>query len=424
MEKKEKDTKKKLRDHVSTKEILHSVRLVIADYFLLFKEWITDYGKVILPMILLVLVSATVVVSLNAKSKVEAAAEEALSVLEETKAEVQEVKETLFEVDKYPEIIALLKQYYTALEMGDVDSLIDIQSSVTNTEIIRLQKMCEYIDQYTYLSVYTKPGPYQDTFIAYAYTEVVLKGSELAIPGLQAFYICMDDNGNYYINNSELTQEEAAYIDNIAKQADVVDLKNTVNVKYHTQMENNEELSKHWAEISIEIDLAVGEQLALDAKLVAQLEEEENGNKEPETDTNEEEEKVPTITKVKTTDYVNVRKSASATADRIGSANAGEVFVLKEQLLNGWSHIDYNGSDGYIKSEFVTVLEDISTYNTVGTVKATTLLNVRSEASSTASKLGALQEGGTAELIEIQGDWCKIKFNGQIGYVSKEYVQY
>ncbi len=423
MERKDINTKKKSKDHISAKEVWHSVRLVMADYFLLFKEWITDYGKVILPMILLVLVSATVVISLNAKSKVEAAAEEALSVLEETKAEVQEVKEIVFEVDTYPEINSLLKQYYTALEMGDVDTLIDIQSSVTNTEIIRLQKMCEYIDQYTFLSVYTKPGPYQDTFIAYAYTEVILKGSETAIPGLQAFYICMDDNGVYYINNSELTNEEAAYIDNIAKQADVVDLKNTVNVKYHTAMEENEELSKHWAEISIEIDLAVGEQLALDAKLVAQLEEEENGTAEPET-TSEEENQVPTITKVKATDYVNVRKSASATADRIGSANAGEVFVLKEQLLNGWSHIDYNGSDGYIKSEFVTVLEDISIYNSVGTVKANTLLNVRSEASASSSRLGALQEGATAELIEIQGDWCKIKFNGQVGYVSKEYVTY
>lgn len=423
MERKDINNKKKSKDHISAKEVWHSVRLVMADYFLLFKEWITDYGKVILPMILLVLVSATVVISLNAKSKVEAAAEEALSVLEETKAEVQEVKEIVFEVDTYPEINSLLKQYYTALEMGDVDTLIDIQSSVTNTEIIRLQKMCEYIDQYTFLSVYTKPGPYQDTFIAYAYTEVILKGSETAIPGLQAFYICMDDNGVYYINNSELTNEEAAYIDNIAKQADVVDLKNTVNVKYHTAMEENEELSKHWAEISIEIDLAVGEQLALDAKLVAQLEEEENGTAETET-TSEEENQVPTITKVKATDYVNVRKSASATADRIGSANAGEVFVLKEQLLNGWSRIDYNGSDGYIKSEFVTVLEDISIYNSVGTVKANTLLNVRSEASASSSRLGALQEGATAELIEIQGDWCKIKFNGQVGYVSKDYVTY
>lgn len=423
MERKDKNIKKKSLDHISAKEVWHSVRLVLADYFLLFKEWITDYGKVILPMILLVLVSATVVISLNAKSKVEAAAEEALSVLEETKAEVQEVKEIVFEVDAYPEINSLLKQYYTALEMGDVDTLIDIQSSVTNTEIIRLQKMCEYIDQYTFLSVYSKPGPYQDTFIAYAATEVILKGSETAIPGLQAFYICMDDNGVYYINNSELTNEEAAYIDNIAKQADVVDLKNTVNVKYHTAMEENEELSKHWAEISIEIDLAVGEQLALDAKLVAQLEEEENGTSEPETQ-EEEENQVPTITKVKATDYVNVRKSASATADRIGSANAGEVFVLKEQLLNGWSHIDFNGSDGYIKSEFVTVLEDISIYNTVGTVKANTLLNVRSEASASSSRLGALQEGATAELIEVLGDWCKIKFNGQVGYVSKDYVTY
>lgn len=413
--------KKNLRDHISIKEVIRAIYAVVLDYLTLFKEWITDYGKVILPIVLLALVSATVFISFNARARVEAAAQEALTVLEETKAEVQQVQEILFEVDAYPELQYLMMLYYEALEMGDVDALIDIQSSVTNTEIIRLQKMSKYIDRYENIHVYSKPGPYVETFIAYVTSDVYLKDREEATPGLQAFYICIDEFGNYYINTGELSKEEASYIQEIADQADVIDLKNTVNVNYNSVMEDNEELSNYWAKVSVEIDLAVGEQLALESVLIAQLEDSE---KEADEDVAEEDEPVATITKVKTTDYVNVRKSASATADRLGSVNAGETFNLLENMLNGWTKIDFNGTEGYIKSEYLIMLEDISVYNTVGVVKAISLLNVRTEPDASSAKIGALAQGASADLVEILDEWCKIKFNGQIGYVSKAYVEY
>ena len=139
--------KKNLKDHISFKEVLHNISTTLKDDLLYFKEWISDYGKIFLPLTLLILVSITVVVSLNAREKVEIAAKEALEVLEETKAEVQEVKETGFEEDAYPEINNLMQIYYEALEMADIDMLNDIQSAVTGTETIRLQKMSEYLDR-------------------------------------------------------------------------------------------------------------------------------------------------------------------------------------------------------------------------------------------------------------------------------------
>ena len=100
--------KKNLKDHISFKEVLHNISSSIKDNLLYFKEWISDYGKIFLPLSLLILVSVTVIVSLNAREKVEQAAKEALEVLEETKSEVQEVKETGFEEDAYPGINSLM----------------------------------------------------------------------------------------------------------------------------------------------------------------------------------------------------------------------------------------------------------------------------------------------------------------------------
>ena len=232
----------------------------------------------------------------------------------------------------------------------------------------------------------------------------------------------MDENGNYYINNSELSEEEALYIKNVALQSDVLDLKNSVNVSYSNIMEENLALSEYWADTSVEIDLSVGEQLASEAKLLAQLDESEN--KEEEEVPEEGEDAEPVIIKVRTTERVNVRKSASSAADKIGTAQAGDTFVLLEKMANGWSKISYEGSEAFISSQYLEQLEDISKVESSGTITVNTAsLNVRSEPDASAGKLGVLVEGQVVDLIERADGWCKIKFNGQIGYVKEDYVK-
>ena len=419
--------KKKSKDRYSFKEYLSQLNSVIKDDILFIKEWITDIGKVLLPLMLVILVFVTVAISINARERVEQATEEAKTVLEEAKADVQEVKETVFEEDAYPDINKLVYRYYEALEMADIDILIDTQSVVNQTESIRLQKMSEYIDRYENIHVYTKPGPYIDTYIVYVTSEAFLNGQEVGIPGLSAFYICKNDEGAYYINSGEISAEEALYIKNVTLQSDVVDLKNSIRVSYNNVMEENPELSEFWAGTSVNIDLAVSEELALEAKLKTQLEEEMNpdasGNDENPGDEEPEE---PVIRRVRVKEKVNVRKSASQTADKLGSANGGETYILLEEMTNGWSRISYNSGEGYIKSEFLEEVEDITKIEATGTVTVNTpSLNVRSEASQTSSRLGALVNGQIVDLIEYveDGEWCKIKFNGQIGYVKSEFVE-
>ena len=51
-------------------------------------------------------------------------------------------------------------------------------------------------------------------------------------------------------------------------------------------------------------------------------------------------------------------------------------------------------------------------------------LNVRSEPSTSASKLGQLAPGTEVQYIEDYDDtWAKISFESQEGYVSKEYLE-
>ncbi|NLK94402.1 MAG: SH3 domain-containing protein, partial [Clostridiales bacterium] len=55
-------------------------------------------------------------------------------------------------------------------------------------------------------------------------------------------------------------------------------------------------------------------------------------------------------------------------------------------------------------------------------VNVSTNLRVRSSSSINSTVLGYLNNGTNIEVVGEEGDWYKIKFNGEIAYVSKEYV--
>ena len=419
---------KQLRDHISFKETAAQFIAGVKDLILLFKEWITDYGRVILPLILIICIGITVLVSLSARQRVEAAAREAEEALLESKTEVAEVVEIEFEVDAIPEINDMFARYYQALGTADIEALEDIQGTVSETENLRLQAMGPYIDRYDNVHVYTKPGPYTDTYVAYVTVDVYLKESSISTPGIQGFYVCKTEEGFYYINTAELSAEEAAYIENVALQADVIDLQNTISVQYSELMDENEDLKEYWAQISVEIDSSVGEILTEEAVALAKLEEEEEARRlaEEQNDPNyyeEHQEEEPKIIRVKTTERVNVRKSSSVTADRVGTASEGAVYLALEVLTNGWTKIDFDGTEAYIKSEYLTEVEDANSYETSSYIIAISALNVRSSPSATAEKVGILSEGDTAELIEEVDGWSKIKYNGSVAYVKTEYTE-
>ena len=147
---------------------------------------------------------------------------------------------------------------------------------------------------------------------------------------------------------------------------------------------------------------------------------------------------------VKTTDTVNVRSSDSEEADKIGKAQKGEILTRVEEKINGWSKVIFDGKEAYIKSDYLEVIAtnevteqaDASTENTpvadtsaetttktTGTVTAKTNVNVRNAAGQTADTIGVAKGGSSYKLLENQGDWLKIEFKGQIGFVKAEFFE-
>ncbi len=61
----------------------------------------------------------------------------------------------------------------------------------------------------------------------------------------------------------------------------------------------------------------------------------------------------PSSGKAKAKDTVNIRESASTTADKVAVAYKGEEMTVVEKQSDGWSKVKFNGKTGYVKSEYL-----------------------------------------------------------------------
>jgi len=196
-------------------------------------------------------------------------------------------------------------------------------------------------------------------------------------------------------------------------------------------------LSKFLDELPDILTAKVGEELA---KLEAATEESEPETTQeevvPEETTQEATEETTVVKKVKTTDVVNVRSSDSETADKLGKTAKGDEFTMLEEKGNGWSKIEYEGKEAYIKSDYLEVVseetvvvendnsEDAADSPTEGTATVTTTVNVRASASETAERLGVCYQGDQLEIIMKQADgWTKVKYKSKTGYVKSEFLE-
>ena len=120
---------------------------------------------------------------------------------------------------------------------------------------------------------------------------------------------------------------------------------------------------------------------------------------------------------------VNVRNSDSIQADKLGQVVVGERIQVQEVRVNGWTRVLYEGKDGYIKSEYLKLDESVSGLEVIGTATATDNVNIRAEASASSQRIGGLANGSSLELLAEENGWCKVNFNGIVGYIKSDFVR-
>ena len=386
-------------------------------------NYIIKHNKVVLPAVVVVAVAITVSVSLSLSNRHKEAQQEAeiASAASETATETA-TEEVPLVANEEGAIYTLIATYYNAMATGDEETLRSVCDEISDKDMYRYVELSQYIDYYPTLEIYTKTGPEEGSVISFV-------GHEEEVPGYQALYICTNDQGGLYIKRGENSEEVNEYIKTVSTQDDVVEFNNKITVEYNELMVDHPEVLQYISELDSQVSIAVGEKLA--NQVAAETQVAEAGTEEGSTDgqdtqtengeQQEAEDQGPQY--VTTTTTVNVRSSDSEQADKLGKVSGGTKLQVLEQRPNGWTKVDYEGKEGYIKTEFLQLAESAAETETIGTVTATTNINVRASASETADRLGVLSGGDSAELVGTEGDWSKIKYNGQIGYVKSEYVQ-
>ena len=378
-------------------------------------NYIIKHSKVVLPAVVVVAVAVTVSVSLsmnNRHREEQQNAESAVATSSEIATEPT-TEDVPLVANEEGAVYTLVATYYNAMATGDETTLRSVCDEISDKDMYRYLELAQYIDYYP----------------TYVYYKIAFVGHEEEVPGYQALYICTNDQGEMYIKRGENSEEVNDYIKTVSTQDDVVEFNNKITVEYNELMVDHPEVLQYISELDSQVSIAVGEKLANQVAGDQSTDTSAEGGDQAADgqDTSAEgteqpaEEQGPQY--VTTTTTVNVRSSDSEQADKLGKVAGGTKLQVLEQRANGWTKVDYEGKEGYIKTEFLQLAESAAGAETIGTVTATTNINVRASASETADRLGVLSGGDSAELVGTEGDWSKIKYNGQIGYVKSEYVQ-
>jgi len=396
-----------------------------------------DNKKFLMPGIFFVAVLITVAVAHKANSM---ASESALIVNKASMGEVKEIEEIKMEECKDQKIIDLVNSYYQAQAEGNKDVVNSIYKGLDDTQGLKAEAISQFIEKYESITVYTKPGPVPNSYIAYVYNMVKLVDYDKALPGLETLYICTDENGELYFNAYSEDKMIIDYIKSLSVQSDVIDLNNKVASEYNEMINADENLAAQLTAMRKDLQAAMGEAMVNQANGDASADDageaaSEETSQEPEA---------PTTHTIKAKEVVKIRKGDSTDTEELGKTEAGQELVEIEAQPNGWSKIEYNGGEAFVKTEFFDRIDDQADNGQNDTSDATEsdnaadsadgktgnkkikndAVNLRKGQGTDSAVLACLDKGVTVNVIENSDNgWSKVEYQGQTGYIKTEFIE-
>lgn len=344
--------------------------------------------------------------------------------------------------DAVPEINDLINRYFDAMESGDLDTFLSIRSYTDSVEKAKFEAKCEYIEAYQNIHCYTKPGPYEASYMVYVTYDLKLKDWEKPAPALVTLVVCTDQENHLYIYSGGFDENIVDYIRGVTSQEDVYDLITKVQTEYQEIMDTDADFAEYMSVLNQLIKDGVGVRLAAAAEAGIQPEDSVSVSDQTVAETpadvsgNTAEENVSgnaasedTSFQVRTTATVNVRMSDSENADKMGKAENGMELTCLEQMQNGWSKVLYDGKTGYIKTEYLVAVgtqTETGEQNTVvGKVMVMSSVNIRGSADMEGNVLGKAYPGTSFDVIAKDWNgWTTILYNGKTAYIRTEYVEF
>lgn len=156
--------------------------------------------------------------------------------------------------EEYPEISDVIKNYLNAFLIEDDTQRAEVIAQYVGNlyDINSVKKKTNYITGYSAIECYTKNGPYENTYIVYAYYHMGIKNIDTTVPSIDTFYVVRDTNtGKVYIQNDSGSDIQQ-YIEKITKDSDVQELLKEVWAEYDEVKKSDPKVKEYFDNIEVE----------------------------------------------------------------------------------------------------------------------------------------------------------------------------
>ncbi len=127
---------------------------------------------------------------------------------------------------------------------------------------------------------------------------------------------------------------------------------------------------------------------------------------------------------------VNMRIGCGVDYNKITTIPSGENVDILAVSNNGWYLVDYNNTLGFVNCEYINRVDSLKLNEQISklpkvykAVCALVDVNIRESASVDSLKLAVLKQGLKISMIGHENGWYQVQHNGQIGYISDQYVK-
>ena len=380
------------------------------------------------------------------------------------------VKKDFTDESENEDLKELLTSYYSYYDSGDTDSLKTIAYPISDSEISYIQMISQYIDSTDINAIYSKQG-LDDSLMVSVCIDTNFAGQTTKAPGLDFFYVSRDKDKNLYIENNystynvqtsenEMDPSVTALISEYERQDDVATLQNKQQKAYEDALASDPTLetlmtttlpavSSSWAsnyQISVAqkaaedkaaadkaaadkaaadkaaADKAAADQAAADqaaADQAASGAADQTADAAADQTAADQAAQAQQTTTMVTTGKVNFRQSADENSTQLGQIDCG-TEVAKSADEGDWSRINFNGQDGYVKTEFLTTVSNGDGRD----VTLTSTINVRYGMDENATKLTLATAGETLHVdCDYANGWSKVEINGQAAFAKTEVLK-
>lgn len=302
--------------------------------------------------------------------------------------------------DADQELVTLMDNYYAAYAAGDIETLEMLAQPLSDNEKDYIETFSAYYEDYQNITCYSAKGATDDSYMVSVCYDLKFKDVDTAAPGMDFFYVERDGKGNLVINNiyssynfTFLDQDLDANLYSLIlayeKSDEVVKLQNDVQSRYDEAVKSDEKLANM-------VGGTLREAMAKWQKNVASA---------AETQTTE--------TQAGETQPTETQASETQTTE-LQTAETGKDDAEKKDTETEDSKKEDTAKDDSSKED--------KTKET-GTVKTKDICNVRKSPSTDGELLGKVDIDVKLKKLGTKGDWTKVKFQGQTGYIKSDLLK-